>query len=119
MAHGDERGRTIGFPTANLPLGRHLEPSRGVYAVTVRLADGTRHKGVANIGYRPTVTDTMESRLEVNIFDFAGDLYETELAVSLRSFIRAEQKFPSFDALRAQIGVDASTARNLLAGIVL
>ena len=119
VAHGDKRGRTIGFPTANLPLGRHLEPARGVYAVTIALADGTRHKGVANIGHRPTVADTMESRLEVNIFDFAGDLYETEIAVSLRSFIRAEQKFPSFDALRAQIVADAAAARNLLSGIVL
>jgi riboflavin kinase / FMN adenylyltransferase len=119
VAHGDKRGRTIGFPTANMPLGRHLEPARGVYAVTVELADGTQHKGVANIGYRPTVTDTMESRLEVNIFDFAGDLYETEFAVSLRSFIRAEQKFPSFEALRAQIVADAATARNLLSGIAL
>jgi riboflavin kinase/FMN adenylyltransferase len=119
VAHGEQRGRTIGFPTANLPLGRHLEPARGVYAVTVALADGTRHKGVANIGYRPTVTDTMESRLEVNIFDFAADLYETEIAVSLHSFIRAEQKFPSFDALRAQIVADAAAARNLLDGIVL
>jgi riboflavin kinase/FMN adenylyltransferase len=119
VAHGDQRGRTIGFPTANLPLGRHLEPARGVYAVTIALADGTRHKGVANIGYRPTVADTMESRLEVNIFDFTGDLYETEIAVSLRSFIRAEKKFPSFDALRAQIVADAAAARNLLAGIAL
>jgi riboflavin kinase/FMN adenylyltransferase len=119
VAHGDKRGRTIGFPTANLPLGRHLEPARGVYAVTVGLADGTRHKGVANIGYRPTVTDTMESRLEVNIFDFDGDLYGTEIAVSLCHFIRAEQKFPSFDALRAQIAADAAAARDLLASIAL
>jgi riboflavin kinase / FMN adenylyltransferase len=119
VAHGDKRGRTIGFPTANLPLGRHLEPARGVYAVTVGLADGTERKGVANIGYRPTVTDTMESRLEVHIFDFDGDLYDTELAVSLRNFIRTEQKFPSFDALRAQITADAVAARALLGGIVL
>ncbi|WP_419757408.1 bifunctional riboflavin kinase/FAD synthetase [Acidisoma sp.] len=118
VAHGDKRGRTIGFPTANLPLGRHLEPARGVYAVMVGLPDGTRHKGVANIGYRPTVTDAMESRLEVNIFDFSGDLYETEISVSLRSFIRAEQKFPSFDALRAQIVADAAAAQDLLSGIV-
>jgi riboflavin kinase/FMN adenylyltransferase len=119
VAHGDERGRTIGFPTANLPLGRHLEPARGVYAVTVTLPDGTRHKGVANIGHRPTVSDVMESRLEVNIFNFTGDLYDQEIAVSLHSFIRAEQKFPNFDALRAQIVADATTARDLLTGIVL
>ena len=119
VAHGDKRGRTIGFPTANLPLGRHLEPARGVYAVTVGLADGRQRKGVANIGYRPTVTDTMESRLEVNIFEFEGDLYDAEIAVSLHSFIRAEQKFPSFDALRAQIAADAAAARDLLDSVVL
>jgi riboflavin kinase/FMN adenylyltransferase len=119
VAHGDKRGRTIGFPTANMPLGRHLEPARGVYAVTVSLPDGSHHKGVANIGYRPTVSDTMESRLEVNIFDFEGDLYDREIAVSLQSFIRAEKKFASFDALRAQIVADAATARDLLSGIVL
>jgi riboflavin kinase/FMN adenylyltransferase len=119
VAHGDKRGRTIGFPTANLPLGRHLEPARGVYAVTVRLPDGGQRKGVANIGYRPTVTETMESRLEVNVFDFEGDLYDQEIAASLQSFIRAEKKFPSFDALRAQIVADAATAQDLLSSIVL
>ena len=71
VAHGDKRGRTIGFPTANVALGRHLEPARGVYAVTIRLADGTMHNGVANIGRRPTVNAGPESRLEVNLFDFS------------------------------------------------
>lgn len=115
VAHGDKRGRTIGFPTANLPLGRHLEPARGVYAVTVRLWDGTVHDGVANIGLRPTISDSVESRLEVHIFDFDGDLYDQEIAVSLRHFIRAEQKFASFAALREQIAADAQVARHLLA----
>jgi riboflavin kinase / FMN adenylyltransferase len=114
VVHGDKRGRTIGFPTANLALGRHLEPARGVYAVTIDLADGSHHHGVANIGQRPTVNETAESRLEVNIFDFDGDLYGQEIAVSLHSFLRAEQKFPSFDALRAQIEADAAEARRLL-----
>jgi riboflavin kinase / FMN adenylyltransferase len=115
VAHGDKRGRTIGFPTANLPLGRHLEPARGVYAVTVRVPGGTVHDGVANIGLRPTVSDSLESRLEVHIFDFDGDLYDQQIAVSLRHFIRAEQKFASFDALRQQIETDAQVARQLLA----
>jgi len=114
VAHGDKRGRTIGFPTANLALGQHLEPARGVYAVTVDLPDGSHHHGVANIGHRPTVNDTLESRLEVNIFDFDGDLYDQEIGVSLHSFLRAEQKFPSFDALRVQIAADADAARRLL-----
>ncbi len=95
VAHGDKRGRTIGFPTANIPLGRHLEPARGVYAVTVRLPDGSHYGGVANIGRRPTVADTTESRLEVNLYDFDGDLYDLELTVSVHAFLRAEQKFPS------------------------
>ena len=61
VTHGDKRGRTIGFPTANIPLGRHLEPARGVYAVTARLADGTIVSGVANIGRRPTCSTTPET----------------------------------------------------------
>ena len=117
VAHGDERGRTIGFPTANIALGRHLEPARGVYAVTVRLPDATIHKGVANLGRRPTVNEGPESRLEVNIFDFAGDLYDAELSVALHSYIREERKFPGLDALKAQIAVDANEARRLLARV--
>lgn len=114
VAHGDARGRTIGFPTANVALGRHLEPARGVYAVTIRLADGSIHKGVANIGRRPTVNAGPESRLEVNIFDFAADLYDSEITVSLRSYIREERKFAGLDALKAQIAADAAEARRLL-----
>jgi riboflavin kinase/FMN adenylyltransferase len=112
VTHGDARGRTIGFPTANIPLGRHMEPARGVYAVTAPIG-GSMVKGVANIGLRPTVGGT-ESRLEVHFFDFSADLYGQELAVSLHHFIREEQKFESFVALKAQIAVDAAQARALL-----
>jgi riboflavin kinase/FMN adenylyltransferase len=115
VAHGDARGRTIGFPTANIALGRHLEPARGVYAVTIRLPNGTSRKGVANIGRRPTVNEGPESRLEVNIFDFSGDIYDAELAVSLHAYIREERKFAGLDALKAQIATDAAEARRLLA----
>ncbi len=114
VAHGDKRGRTIGFPTANVPLGRHLEPARGVYAVTIALEDGRVCKGVANIGRRPTVNEGPESRLEVNLFDFAGDLYGQEIGVSLVAYLRGEQKFPGLDALKAQIAADAAQARALL-----
>ena len=76
VAHGDARGRTIGFPTANVALGRHLEPARGVYAVVATLADGARVSGVANIGRRPTVSSDVESRLEAHLFGFDGDLYD-------------------------------------------
>lgn len=114
VAHGDKRGRTIGFPTANIALGRHLEPARGVYAVTVRLPDGSVRQGAANIGRRPTVNAGPESRLEVNVFDFSGDLYGAELTVALHAYIRPEQKFSGLDALKAQIAADAAEAKRLL-----
>jgi riboflavin kinase/FMN adenylyltransferase len=114
VAHGDARGRTIGFPTANIPLGRHLEPARGVYAVTVTLPDGTPRHGAANIGRRPTVNAGPESRLEVNLFDFAGDLYGQELAVALHAYLRPEQKFSGLEELRARIAADCVEARRVL-----
>ncbi len=114
VSHGDKRGRTIGFPTANLPLGRHLEPARGVYAVSIRLPDGQMANGVANIGRRPTVNEGPESRLEVNIFDFTGDLYGAEITVALHSFLRAERRFSGLAELQAQIAADVAEARRLL-----
>ncbi len=112
---GDQRGRTLGFPTANLRLGRHLEPARGVYAVRVMLADGGSHPGVANIGRRPTLGGDPESRLEAHLFDFSGDLYGREIEVQLRHFLRAERRFTGLDELRAAIAADAAQARGLLA----
>ncbi len=114
VAHGDKRGRTIGFPTANIALGRHLEPARGVYAVTVTLPDGRAVPGVANIGRRPTVNAGPESRLEAHLFDFAEDLYGATVAVALRHFLRGERRFAGLDELQAQIGLDAAHARALL-----
>jgi len=113
VVHGDARGRTIGFPTANIALGRHLEPARGVYAVTSRI-DGQTVRGVANVGRRPTVAEGAISRLEAHLFDFAGDLYGRELDVSLHGFLRAERRFAGIDELREQIAVDAAEARGLL-----
>ena len=115
VAHGDKRGRTIGFPTANVPLGRHLEPARGVYAVRVRLPDGTVVPGVANIGRRPTVSDSTESRMEAHLFDWSGDLYGQDVAVALLAFLRAERKFTGLDELKAQIAQDGRRAREMLA----
>jgi len=111
---GDRRGRTLGFPTANIPLGRHLEPARGVYAVAARLSDGSETRGVANLGRRPTVATGTESRLEVHLFDFAADLYGAELSVSLLHFLRPERRFPDLAALTAQIAADAAEARRIL-----
>ena len=114
VVHGDARGRTIGFPTANIALGSHLEPARGVYAVTAMLG-GARVAGVANIGRRPTVAEGAVSRLEAHFFDFAGDLYGQDVAVSLHAFLRSEQKFSGLDALKAQIATDSAQARAVLA----
>lgn len=114
VAHGDKRGRLLGFPTANVPLGRHVEPARGVYAVTIAMPDGRTRQGVANVGRRPTVNDGPESRVEVHIFDFDGDLYGQELEVALHVMLREERRFSGLDALKAQIAVDAAQAREIL-----
>jgi riboflavin kinase/FMN adenylyltransferase len=114
VVQGAKLGRTIGFPTANIALGRHLEPARGVYAVTIRLPDGSVKRGAANIGRRPTVNSSTESRLEVHVFDFASDLYGQDLCVALHAFIRPEQKFSGLDALKARIAEDVMQARRIL-----
>lgn len=116
VIEGDRRGRTIGFPTANLQLGGLLQPAHGVYAVRVRV-EGERDllPGVANFGRRPTVNDR-GPLLEVNLFDVAADLYGKRLRVQLIDFIRPEMKFSGLDELKAQIARDAETARGLLAG---
>ena len=113
VSHGDARGRTIGFPTANIALGRQLEPARGVYAVTA-VVDGRVVPGVANIGRRPTVVEGAISRVEAHLFDFGADLYGRELDVSLHAFLRAEQRFTGLEELRQQIAMDAAEARGLL-----
>ena len=110
VAHGDKRGRTIGFPTANIHLFRHLAPLTGVYAVEMRWAGAQAHRGVANIGRRPTVEGT-RLQLEVHLFDFDGDLYGRQVEVGFISKLRDEQRFESFDALQAQIRQDAAQAR--------
>jgi riboflavin kinase / FMN adenylyltransferase len=117
---GDRRGRTIGFPTANLGLGDFLRPAFGVYAARVS-GDGSDDPlagrtvdGVANLGLRPTVGG-LEPRLEVHLFDIAADLYGRHLRVALVEFIRPERKFAGLDALRVQIAEDAAEARAILA----
>lgn len=114
VAHGDKRGRTLGFPTANIALGEYLRPRSGVYAVRARLPGCTDPVGgVANIGKRPTVEGT-EERLEVFFFDFSGDLYGQIIEVELIGFVREERRFDGLDALKAQIGLDSVSARALL-----
>jgi len=110
---GDQRGRTIGFPTANVALGEHLRPRFGVYAVRA-LVDGVWLGGVANLGKRPTFGKLQEN-FEVHLFDFTGDLYGQVIRVALVDFIRAEMKFSGLDALKAQIAADGERARGILA----
>ena len=110
---GDQRGRTIGFPTANVALGEHLRPRFGVYAVRV-LVDGNWRDAVANLGRRPTFGKLQEN-FEVHLFDFVGDLYGTTLRVALVDFIRPEMKFSGLDQLKAQIAADGQAAKAILA----
>ncbi len=108
---GNKLGRTIGFPTANIRPENEQLPPNGVYAVTAELGN-KRIPGVANIGLRPTVQSADSERLlEVHLFEFTGDLYGADLEIHFRRFIRAEQKFPSLDALKIQIAEDAASAR--------
>jgi riboflavin kinase / FMN adenylyltransferase len=115
VEQGDRRGRTIGFPTANIELADYLRPAAGVYAVRAAIGrDGAWHDGVANLGLRPTFGGS-DLRLEVHLFDFAGDLYGRHLRVAFVDYIRAERKFAGLDALKAQIATDAMQARAMLA----
>lgn len=114
VVHGDKLGRVLGWPTANLWIGRHLEPARGVYAVTIALPDGTEAKGVANIGRRPTLGGDPQTRLEVFIFDWSGDLYGQEIGVRLVHFLRPDAKFDGLETLKAAIAEDARNARAAL-----
>lgn len=112
VEQGDQRGRTIGFPTANVALGEHLRPRFGVYAVRAMI-DRTWRNGVANLGRRPTIGKLQEN-FEVHLFDFAGDLYGKTLRVALVDFIRPEMKFSGLDQLKAQIAADGQAARTIL-----
>ncbi len=116
VEHGDARGRSIGFPTANLHLGEYLRPAHGVYAVRAGLDEGAATKwydGVANYGSRPTF-DGNDTILEAHLFDFDGDLYGRHLRIALVDFLRPEKKFDGIDDLKAQIALDCDNARRIL-----
>ena len=104
----------LGWPTANMWIGRHLEPARGVYAVTVALPDGGEAKGVANVGRRPTLGGDPETRLETYIFDWSGDIYGREIGVRLVKFLRPDAKFAGLEELKVAIAQDAADARAAL-----
>ena len=124
VEHGDERGRLLGFPTANLrPEPHKLLPANGVYAVRVTVHDGeqsdldetsTVYNGVANIGVRPTFNGK-ERLVEVHLLDVNLTLYDKYLRVDIIEHLRGEQRFPNIEALKTQIAADAEQARQILA----
>ena len=116
VARGEARGKSIGFPTANIPLGAYLRPALGVYAVRAAIEQENGEiwlDGVANIGIRPTFGGDGVV-LEVFLFDFDDDLYGKRLRVRLVDFLRPEKKFDGVDDLKAQIAQDSAKAQKIL-----
>ena len=114
VERGDGRGHALGFPTANVSLGRYQRPAYGIYAVRVRLDDDSEHSGVASFGVRPTFEEG-EEYLETFIFDWEGDLYDRTIEIGLIAYLRPEAKFESVEALVEQMRKDEAEARRLLA----
>ncbi len=112
---GDQRGRILGFPTANIKLVQEdlLVPSNGVYVVHA-VWKGNHLKGMMNIGYNPTFFIEKKQNIEVHLFDFNNEIYGEELEVQLISFLREEQKFPSLDELKMQLKEDEKKSRIIL-----
>lgn len=107
IVHGEQRGRKLGFPTANIELvhGEMAVPAPGVYAVTASI-EGRIYEGMGNIGNNPTFNDVEHARLEVNLFNFSGDLYGKTMSVQFHKYIRAEKKFSGVEELCRQIEED-------------
>jgi riboflavin kinase / FMN adenylyltransferase len=121
VVEGQRRGRTLGFPTLNLAAENEVLPRSGVYACTVRFLDagtpaaGSVYGAVTNVGQRPTFGDVDRPLTEAHLLDFSGDVYGRRVEVAFVEGLRAEQRFPSVEALRAQIARDADAARARLA----
>jgi riboflavin kinase/FMN adenylyltransferase len=109
IIHGQQKGRTIGFPTINIPIKRKISPVLGVFATTVEI-QGSIFQGVCNIGNRPTINGK-EILLEVFLFDFDRDVYGIEAKVVFKHKIRDEEKFDSFETLKQQIELDTQQAK--------
>lgn len=117
VIRGDQRGRDLGYPTANMSIAGLHPPRFGVYAVSVDVLSGAhagRYDGVASLGVRPMFGENLPN-LETHIFDFKGDLYGTHISVALVDFLRDEAKFDSLDALITQMDADSRAARKALA----
>lgn len=120
VEHGDQRGRTLGFATANLPVHRTPEvPPEGVYAGVAVTADGTRCRAAVSIGRRPTFYEEGFELLEAHLLDFSGDLYDQMLEVRLYHRIRGQVRFQGIDALVAQLHRDVQRTRELIEDDVL
>ena len=115
VVQGNQLGRRLGFPTANLRTGRRRVPVAGIFAVRVHGAAAEPLPGVASLGTRPTIAGGGEMLLEAHVFDFAGDLYGREIGVEFVSKLREEESFPNLDALTVQMNKDAADARRILA----
>ena len=111
VAHGDKRGRQLGFPTANLEMFRKNTPLIGVFAVIMTGLDGRELKGVANLGNRPTFYGGAKAVLETHLFDFDQDIYGRYVEVHFKAKLRDEMRFDSFSALRTQIANDVASAQ--------
>ena len=116
VIHGQQLGRRLGFPTANLRLMRRKSPVCGILAVLVRGIGDVAMPAVASLGTRPTV-DGKEVLLEVHVFDFAGDLYGREIEVEFIAKLRDEAKFESLDSMLVQMKIDAANAREVLSKV--
>ena len=117
VVHGQKLGRTIGYPTANLQPTEPLKlvPAQGIYAVWAITAAGTRHPAMLSIGVRPTIGADLARTIEVNLLDFAGDLYDQLLTLEFVAWLRGEEKYTGLDALKAQLALDAEATRTALA----
>ena len=116
VVRGQRVGRKLGYPTANVRLGKRVSPVSGIFAVRVRVG-GKWWPGVASLGVRPTITGSGEPLLEAHLFDFDGDLYGQRIDVEFVAKLRDEEKFVDLDALRAQMDRDAAQARRVLADL--
>ena len=112
VIRGEQRGREIGFPTANVSMEGWIEPLFGVYAVNV-ITNGSLYSGVANLGIRPTFGKSLPL-LEIHLFNYSGDLYESDIIISFIDFIRKEKKFDGIESLKKQIEIDSAKAAELI-----
>lgn len=112
VVHGDKMGRQLGFATANIRIKHDKPPLLGVFAVEVHGLNGGPHRGVANLGIRPSAHRLVRPILEVHLFDFSDEIYGTHLNVRFLHKLRNEMKFPGLDVLKAQIACDVSDAKS-------